>query len=63
MKNTKKKSISYYTGLGVAYGTCFGTVIGIFNVDTMPIFMFLGIAFGAVIGTAYGKSKSQTSSK
>ena len=57
MKKTKKKTVSYYTGLGVAYGTCIGTAVGLFKVETMPIFMFLGIAFGASIGTIYGKSK------
>ena len=60
MKNNKKKTVPYYAGLGVAYGTCIGTAIGIFNVETMPIFMFLGIAFGAAIGTIYGISNKPT---
>ena len=57
MKQAKKKTVTYYSGLGVAYGTCIGTAVGIFKVESMPVFMFLGIAFGASIGTIYGKSK------
>ena len=58
-----KKNILYYVGRGVCYGTCVGVAIGIFKVEMLGIFMFLGIAFGAIIGAIYGKSKKDTSTK
>ena len=55
----RKRKISYYMGMGMAYGSLFGGLIATIFREHILIVFYAGILLGGLIGLAYGMRKTK----